>query len=160
MFGLFPLRTRSSRYHSIFVIRWRICSSTAVLIAMRRLRAERFSSAVRYFTASICSKFCWFSNLRANLQQIFEIAKFFTTNPLNIYIYKDFCNKFGCLHNSANVNSRWDCLWQCRCPRSYNYFILIYASFLAKIVLFHSFCTIISCIFGNSTMSKINYPMF
>lgn len=40
-------------------------------------------------------------------------------------------------------------------PQNY-YKNLIYASFLAKIVLILSFCTIISCIFGNSTMSKIN----
>ena len=65
----------------------------------------------------------------AKLLQIFEIAKFFTTNPLNIYIYKDFCIKFGGLHNSANVNSAGTRL---REGRSYNYFILIYASFWWK----------------------------
>ena len=57
MSDLFHLLTRNSRYHSIFVIRWRICSSIAVLITIRRLRAERFSSAVLYITASILYSF-------------------------------------------------------------------------------------------------------
>ena len=39
----------------------------------------------------------------AKLLQIFGIAKFFATNPLNIYIYKDFCTKFGSMSKVQQI---------------------------------------------------------